>query len=422
MKVLIKHATVLDKNSDYHLKKRDILIDEGIIVTVANEIEEKDAHRIEGQDLHCSIGLCDIGTHIGEPGLEHRETLNSLTKAARKGGYSVLAVFSNEVQPVQSVVDVEWLKSRNLSHHVKILPVGVLTSHMKGTQMIDYMDLSQAGIVGFSDGLNSVDDTGLFLRILEYTSTQDTCVFHHPSEKALRKAGHMHEGRVSTQLGLKGIPDIAELIMAQRDILIAEFLNRELVLHAISAGRTVDAIEKARHNHINIKATVPYLNLIFTDEDVQGFDTALKVQPVLRTEDDRKSLINGLKHHVIDAIITNHVPLEDEEKRVEFPYATPGAVGLETCLCASIDILKGDWAVADILEKLTVAPRQILGITVPTIEVGQSADLCVWDMNNPWKYNQDNISSLSRNSPFTGHTFQTRVIASIVGDDVVTNI
>jgi dihydroorotase len=419
MKVLIKSVTILDKQSEHHLQKMDVLISQGQISKIARDISSEDARIITGNDLYCSVGLCDIGTHLGEPGLEHRETLYSLTRAARRGGYSALAVFSNHVQPLQNIADIEWLKSRKDNNHVDIFPMGVMTSQMKGAQMIDYMDVYKAGIGGFSDGLNSLDDTGLLVRILEYTSHLGAKIFHHPSEKALRKSGHMNEGLVSTQMGLKGMPEVAELIMAQRDIFISEYLDRELVLHAISSGRTVEAVKKAKLSQLKVKATVPYLNLLFTDENLRGFDTALKVVPVLRTEDDRISLLDGLKDHTIDAIISNHVPMEEEEKRVEFPYAAFGATGLETCLSACVDSLREVWDLAEIIDKMTVAPRHLLGVSVPTLEEGSSADLCVFDLNNNWTYDKEKIASLSKNSPFLGHEFKTRVVASIIANDVV---
>lgn len=419
MKVLIKNVTILDKQTEHHLQKMDVLILEGHISKIGLDISSEDALVIEGQDLYCSAGLCDIGTHLGEPGLEHRESLHTLTRAARRGGYSALAVFSNHVHPLQNIADIEWLKSRKDNNHVDILPMGVMTSYMKGHQMIDYMDVYKAGIWGFSDGLNSVDDTGTFVRILEYTSHQGAKIFHHPSDKALRTSGHMNEGLVSTQMGLKGIPDVAELIMAQRDIFISEYLDRELVLHAISSGRTVEAVKNAKENRLKIKATVPYLNLLLTDESLRSFDTSLKVVPPLRTENDRLSLIQGLKDNSIDVIISNHVPMEEEEKRVEFPYASFGATGLETCLSACVDSLQKVWDLADIVEKMTVAPRQLLDMPIPTVKEGSLADLCVFDLSHHWTYQLDKIASLSKNSPFIGHEFQTRVVASIIRDDVV---
>lgn len=418
MKVLIKNAIIIDKNSSHHGQKVDILIENGQCVKIDKDISTEGSQIIEGNELYCSIGLCDIGTHLGEPGLEHRETLQSLKTAARRGGYTACAVFSNSEKPLQNASDVEWLKNSSSAPELQILPIGVLSQNMQGSQMVDYIDLAKAGVLGFSDGLKTLNDTGLLTRIMEYTKMLDTCIIHHPIDKHLVQGGILHEGIVSTGMGLKGIPDVAELHMVNRDILLAEYLGRQIILHALSSHRSVKSIQDAKQKNIEIKATVPYLNLIYTDKNMEGYDTLLKVKPVLRSEQDRQGLIEGLVSDVIDVIVSNHVPLEEEVKKLEFPYASDGANGLETCLVACIDHLTPNISLDKIIEKLTQAPRELLKTDIPTIEVGHKADLCIFDKKS-WVCTKGTISSISKNSPFIGHQFHTKVLGSILGKDVI---
>jgi len=418
MKVLIKNAVIIDKNSPHHRQKVDVLIENGQYVKIGKDISSDGSQIIEGKELYCSIGLCDIGTHLGEPGMEHRETLHSLKTAARRGGYTACAVFSNSEKPVQNASDVEWIKNTSSSPELQILPIGVLSQKMQGSQMVDYIDLTKAGVVGFSDGLRSVHDTGLLTRVMEYTTMLNACIIHHPIDKHLIQGGILHEGIVSTGMGLKGIPDVAELHMVNRDILLAEYLGREIILHALSSHRSITSIKDAKQKNIQIKATVPYLNLIFTDKNMEGYDTALKVKPVLRSDVDKQGLLDGLVSDVIDVIVSNHVPLEEEVKKLEFTYASDGAIGLETCLVACVDHLTPNISLEKVIEKLTQSPRELLKIEIPTIEVGQKANLCLFDTTS-WTYAQENITSVSKNSPFIGHQFHTRVIGSILGNDVM---
>ncbi len=418
MKILIKNVIIVDKNSTHHLTKKDILIEDGQYKTIAEKIEDHTAQIVEGREMYASIGLCDIGTHLGEPGLEHRETLSSLALSGRKGGYTACAVFSNDIKPLQNVSDIHRIKNYEGDVKINLLPLAVLSSERKGTQMVDYLDLFYGGAVGFSDGLRSVDDTGLLMRVMEYTSQIQVPIFHHPLDKYLKQSGLIHEGVVSTSMGMKGVPEWAELHAVHRDILLAEYLKQSIVLHALSSAKAVKAVSEAKAKNIGVSSTVAYLNLIFTDEAMNSFDTNLKVKPVLRAETDRMELIEGLKANTIDAIISNHVPLDEESKKVEFPYALDGAIGLETCCVAVVDELIAHMDMAQIVEKMAQKPRELLKIDMPTIEKGQKADLCLFE-RRLWTYKDKTVASLSKNSPFLNHNFNTKIVCSLLGDHVV---
>lgn len=414
MDVLIKGATILSKQSDHNLKKRDILVSNGIIQSIAPNIHAESATIIEGNQVYCTIGLCDIGTHTGDPGFEHRETMQSLTSAALAGGFTALAVFPNTKPVAQTKASISYLKDHPLNNNVDIYPIGALSKDTNGVDIGEYIDMKHAGIVAVSDGMLSINDTGLMSRALQYTNTLHLPVIHQANDAHLSAGGEMHEGKISTSLGLKGIPEIAELNVIQRDILLQQYNGGILIEHTISTSESVKAIQQAKKNGQNLYATVAYMNLIHTDDDLADFDSNLKVTPVLRAFDDKSALIQGIQDGVIDAIVSNHTPLDEEVKNLEFPYAASGAIGLETCLPATIEALQPFISVEEIVYKMAERPREILGIPIPVIKEGFKANLCVFDTESPWKYDAGQVKSLSQNSPYLGKTFKVKVLKTMV--------
>ncbi|KXK39799.1 MAG: amidohydrolase family protein [Saprospiraceae bacterium] len=419
MNLLIKDATILLKDSEFHQQKRDILITDGHIARIADNISDVQAQIIKGSNLYCTIGLCDVGTHSGEPGFEHRETMDSLTRAARNGGYSALVVFPNNKPITQSKTTVNFLRNHPNRNGVEIWPVGALSQDLKGADISEYLDMVQAGAVAMSEGLVGVQDTGLINRAMQYAGSAGIPLIVHPDDHYLSREGQMHEGVMSTSLGMKGVPDIAEIQMIQRDLMVLSYNDAHIIEHGISTARGLETIRQYNEEDPRVFVTVPYLNLVHTDEDLHEFDSNLKVMPVLREHSDRIALIDGVKVGTIDAIISNHVPLDKEAKDVEFPYAVPGAIGLETCLPVLVDELKDDLDLAQIVDKLTIGPRQMLGLPIPDIIVGAQANLCVFDTNATWTYADDQIASASRNSPYLNREFHTKIVATVIGDSFV---
>ncbi len=414
MDVLIKDVTIIHKGSEFHLKTFDIQIRDGIIIKIENNIFSQDVEIVSGSKLICCVGLCDIGTQSGEPGYEHRETIYSLTRAALSGGYTALAIFPETRPIIQTKGDIQYLINHTSRNGVKLFPIGALSKDNIGKDIGEYMDMKHAGAVAFSQGISSVRNTGLLGRSLQYASVTGLSVLHHPDDHFLSEGGEMHEGDTSTMMGLKGIPSISEIHTLQRDILLVEYNGGKLIEHAISTEESIEIIRTAKNKGINVFSTVPYLNLIFSDEDLVDFDTNLKVKPPIRSQKDRETLIAGLKDSTIDAIISNHTPLDEESKNLEFPYATPGASGIETCLAACITYLENDLELEIILEKLTVGPRKLLNITIPEIRIGVKADICVIDTGEAWTFEKENSLSKSLNNPFIGKTFKGKVIYTSV--------
>lgn len=413
MDYLIKNAIILQKGNPHHKAVTDILVRDGKIVKIAKDIPAGKEKTVSGKKLYCCPGLFDIGAHSGEPGYEYCETLQSLGAAARAGGYTCLAVFPDTKPVVQTKGDIHFMVAASPGAGVGISAIGALSRNLAGQDLTEFMDMAQAGAAAYSDGLRSVSDTGLMNRALLYAKNTGKPVIHHPDEHHLSKGGEMHEGFISTSMGLRGVPSMAEYIEAQRDIYLSRYNDAPVILHAISAGETVDAVRTAKKDGVKVSSNVSYLNLIFTDSDLVEFDTNLKVTPVIRSAADRDALIAGLIDGTLDAIISNHVPLDEEAKNLEFPYATPGATGLETCLAACITYLSDRVAIDVIIEKLTTGPRQLLGMECPVIEEGTPADLCVFDAGEEFTFYSENSRSISKNNPFAGKKLRGKVILSL---------
>ncbi|MBK9150341.1 MAG: dihydroorotase [Saprospiraceae bacterium] len=415
MEILIKNANIAWETSEYHGHVTDILIKDGRIAEIGKIKHTSGAKVIEGNTLYCAPGLCDIGTHNGEPGYEHRENFDSLAAGAICGGYTHLVVFPNTKPVTQTRADVLFILENAERTGVHITPAGALSKDCKGEDLSEFLDMHSAGVNIFSDGLKPVADAGLLKRALIYGMGIGAVIIHHPADGSLGGHGEMHEGRVSTFLGLPGIPDIAEHSMLYRDMLICEYSGGKMISHAISSAGSLNILKEARQRGVSVQATTAYLNLIKTDESLSGFDTNLKVRPPLRAASDRAALIQAVMDNTAGAIVTNHVPLEEELKKVEFPYAAPGATGLETCLPACITYLKDEIPVHVLLHKLSIGPRMMLDIPVPELKAGAIAELCVVDADSRYTYTSEQNRSFSGNNPFFGSEFTARVLATIAG-------
>lgn len=421
MNLLIKNAIILQKGNKYHKQKQDILIVNGKIERIGDsiEIENKEIKTITGNELYCTVGLCDIGTHSGEPGFEHRESIHTLTSAALKGGFTALCIFPNTNPITQSKSSVRYLSEHPDRQGVKLFPIAALSQDLHGKNITEYIDLASAGAIAVSDGLISVQSTGLLDRAMMYSWNAGLPMILHPDDRDISHEGLMHEGKMSTSLGMRGVPDIAESQMIQRDVTMLSYNEHATIIeHGISSAKSVTLIGEAKKKAVNIGATVPYLNLLMNDHALLEFDSNLKVKPVIREETDRNSLIDGLKGEVIDAIVSNHVPLDTEAKALEFYYAKYGASGLETCLPALVDNLKDTLPLEVIVDKLTKGPRQLLNIDIPKIDEGSIAEICVFDINSTWHYTSENAHTKSLNNIYLNNNFKTKVVATIIGNHV----
>jgi len=412
MKYLIRNCKITQPGSSWNGKRADILIIKGKISAIGRSLDLGSATEIKGKNLHASIGWMDIGTHLGEPGYEHRETLESLTKAAASGGYTDLVTFPKAIPAIQTKAQIQNLHHSGQDLGVAIHPIAALSHDLQGENITEFIDMHNAGAVGFSDGLKPIDKGGLLLRALQYAKSFDGIIFHHPSDDSLSNGDLIHEGEVSTSLGMKGSPVLAEELTTYRDVQLNSYAESKLAIHLISSKSAAGIIKDGKKKDNNLSAGVAYLNLIRNDQALATFDSNHKVKPILRSEKDQKALIKAVKEGTIDYISSNHVPLEVEKKHLEYPYASHGSIGLETCFAALNTELNKQVDLSIILQKLTTGPREVLGIATPKIAEGEDVCLTVFDPSQEWTYNKADIKSTSENTPFIGATFTGKVMAT----------
>jgi dihydroorotase len=408
VKYLIKKAKVIDLNSKYHGKLVDIAIVNGVIEEIKSSISTQGNFKItQSADLHVSPSWIDIGTQIGEPGLEHRETIESIAKAAKAGGYGAIAAFPNTSPSIQTKSSVKYIIDKANENKLKLLPIASLSENNDGKEITEMYDLHTSGAVAFSDGLKSIAHAGLLSKALEYVKPFDGLIIHYPNEKTISPEAQMHEGGVSTLLGMRGNPYIAELITLKRDLDLLNYTESKLCIYGISAGESVKLIKDAKKANHRLYATVCYLNLIKTDQDLSDFDSNYKVIPPLRRKNDLTELIKGLKEDTIDAIVSNHYPIEEEGKNLEFAYAKFGASGIETCF-AALNTYANSLDLDTLIYKLSIGPRIVLNRPQSIIASGNKADMTIFDPSQSWTFHK--TQSVSKNNPFLGETLKGSVI------------
>ncbi len=408
-KCLIKKVKVIDGPSKYHNKVVDILILDSRIAEIKAGISPASPIKtIQGEDLHVSISWLDIGTQVGEPGLEHREDWTTVSKAAKAGGYGAIAPFPNTQPSIQHKADIQYIKQRAKSQGIGVYPIASLSIDNQGAEISEMYDLYTAGAAAFSDGLKSVSHAGLLARALEYVKPFEGLIIHYPSEKYLTQDAQMHEGEMSTLLGMKGMPSTAEAIGLKRDLELLAYTQSRMCVYGLSSLEAVKILKEAKKNLAEkLTAAVPYLNLVYTDKEMERFDTHLKVMPPLRKKSDQNELIKALKDGVVDAIVSNHYPIEEEGKKLEFPYAKFGASGIETCFAACNTFVPA-LDLETLVDKLSYGPRSILGLTSEGIKAGSAATLTLFDPSAEWVF--DESQSRSGNNPFLGKTLRGKVI------------
>jgi len=414
MQILLKNARIFDGNTESQPK--DLLIRNGHIEEIGDRIAAPKGVEIwESSNLCVSPGWLDVGVYSADPGFEHREDLTSAALAAIAGGFSAIACFPNTDPALHTKSEVLYVKNKSTGLPVHCYPIGAISQNCDGKDLAELFDMHAAGAIAFSDGKRAVQDAGLLLRALQYAQAFKGLVINVPHHKTIAAGGQMHEGVMSTTLGLKGLPALAEELMVQRDLSLLEYSEGRLHIHLVSTARSVTLIRAAKQSGLSVTASVAVANLCFTDEKLAAFDSNWKIVPPLRSQSDTEALVEGLLDGTIDFICSNHTPWHQEAKNLEFPYAEFGMIGLETSFALCRTFLNKELNVNDLVEKMSLAPRRILGLSIPKISQGEPAEMTVFDPDAEWVFEEKNIRSKSRNTPFIGQKFKGKVLGVISG-------
>jgi dihydroorotase len=409
MKLLIQQARIIDPNSSSNGKVSDILIENGVITAIRENIHvEKEMEVFHAENLHVSPGWFDMQANFRDPGYEYKEDLSSGSAAAAFGGFTGVALMPSTNPPLHSKSEVEYIVNKTRNSTVEIYPVGTLSHKLEGKELSEMYDMHLSGAVAFSDDKSPVQSAGLLVRALLYSKNFNRLIMTHCEETSITADGKMNEGITSTELGLKGMPALAEEIMLSRNIQLAEYAGASIHISSISTKGAVELVRKAKANGLKVSASVNAHHLGLEDSALMEFDSNLKVNPPLRDKSDRDALKKGLADGTIDVIVSDHSPEDSENKVLEFDHASFGMIGLETA-----------WALANthsglsqeqLVHKFSITPRKLLGLDVPSVSENTKANLSLYNPSLSWTFESSDIRSKSRNTPFTGHTFKGKAL------------
>lgn len=410
MNILIKSARIVDPGSKHHGKTLDLLIENGIITTIAPVIQaEKNVKIIEHKNMHASVGWMDMQVNFCDPGFEYKEDLTSGMHAAAAGGFTDVAIVPSTNPPLHSKSQILYVKNHTRDNIVSVHPLGTLSHKQEGTDLSEMYDMKIAGAVAFSDDKKPVTNAGLLTRALLYIQNFDGTILTHCNEKTISTEGKMNEGLTSTRLGLEGMPALAEELMVMRNIFIAEYTNAPLHILTVSTKKSAELIREAKAKGLKITASVTAYNLSLDETMLDGFDSNYKLDPPLRSKSDIEALHQALTDGTIDVITSDHRPQDIDSKEVEFAHAANGMIGLETAF-ALVNTYKGKIKLETLIMALTQAPRAVLKLKQPVIAEGEKACITLFDPAADWIYEEKNIQSKSKNTPFINKVFKGKVI------------
>jgi len=370
---------------------------------------------IDLKEKYIFPGLVDMRVFVGEPGYEYKENFKTLSIAALSGGVTSVVTMPNTDPVIDNVSIVDFLKRRGRDKSkINIYPTASLTRNTEGTNMTEFGLLQNKGIIAFTDGTKTIQNTRIMTRIMNSASDLDSLIMQHAEDYELAKNGMINDGIISTKLGLQGIPEIAELVIIERDLTLLESIMCRYHISQISSAKSVNIIKK-RKEKVKFTCGVSINNLSLNENDIGDFRTFLKLSPPLRTEDDRIGLVKGLSDGTIDVIVSDHKPEDEEQKRLTFAQAQTGASGIETLLSLSLELFhNGSIKLETIIQSLTSNPAKILKIDKGNLSVGNDADFCIVDLNKPWIIKQENLYSKSKNTPIENKKLQGKVTNTFV--------
>ncbi|HLS38129.1 MAG TPA: dihydroorotase [Sphingobacterium bovisgrunnientis] len=416
---LITSANLISPGHTLDGQKVDILIKDGVIADIASKITaEKNVQTIDVDGSTVSAGFFDLNVNIGEPGYETKEDVATGTAAAAAGGFTGIAVHPNTNPSIQSRAEVSLLVNAAKGNLVDVHPIGAISKKREGNELAELYDMKINGALAFCDGNRSVQQAGLMGRALLYSKGFEGLIISFAQDESIAGGNQMNEGIMSTYLGMKGIPNLAESLMVSRDLYLAEYNEAPIHFTTISTAESVELIKKAKAKGLKVTCDVAAHNLIFTDDYVEGFDSNYKVSPPLRTKKDVKALLKGLKEGVIDAVVSQHTPQEIEFKDVEFQIAKNGISGLQTVLPL---LIKAGLSDEQIVDKLVIGSRKVVSLDIPILERGTKANLVVFNRNEKWTFDEKSNKSKGKNNPLFGSELVGKVKLVVNNNQLIIN-
>jgi len=412
--LFLKNGTIIDP----HHKKTihgDVWIKNGTIAGVGGFKAPKSSETVDCSGKVITHGFCDLHVHFREPGREDKETLQTGSLAAMAGGFTRVCVMPNTNPPLDSPESINFIREKAENCPIHIHPIGAVTKSQDGNDLTEMGLMHQEGAVAFSDDGLPIQDGAMMRIALEYATLVDVPIINHAEDVCLRAEGVMHEGRISTHLGLPGNPDLAESAMVHRDLELAEFTGARLHVPHVSSAKAVHHIREMKQKNKNVTAEVTPHHLFFNDDALTSFNTHLKVAPPIRTEEDRRALIQAVKEGTIDCIATDHAPHTIEDKETTFDLASFGMIGLESCFGAVHKVLMDQEGLQleDVIALLTAKPRAIMGFDPDLFTLGRAAEINVIDADKEWTFEREHVRSRSINSPFYGEPLKGKVELTI---------
>ena len=421
----IINAKILDPSQNLNEVGGVIINEKGKIKAVGKEVNKSNIpSNSEVIDVKKNIlipGIVDMKTFVGEPGFEYKENFRTLSQAALAGGVTSVVSMPNTKPVIDNVSMVDFIIRRARDKaKLNIFPCASLTKNMDGTSMTEFGLLSDKGIIGFTDVSKTIQNTNVMSRIMDYASDLGVLILQHAEDYELTKNGQINEGEISTRLGLTGIPNIAEKIIIERDLSLLEEHKCRYHINQISSQKSLEVIEKNKNNGKKFSVGVSINNLSLNENDIGDFKTFLKLSPPLRSENDRLSLIDGINKNLINVIVSDHKPEDEESKRLPFAQAASGAIGVETLLPLSLELYhNGSIKLQKLVETLTINPSKILKINKGTLKKDSDADICIFDLNKPWVLNVNELKSKSKNSAIENRKLQGKVMMTFLNGELV---
>ena len=416
------NANIVDPGNSVEEIGGLIISEDGKIEAIRKKVNENNIpSREKYVDLRGKYifpGLVDMRVFVGEPGYEYKENFRTLSNAALSGGVTSVVTMPNTNPIIDNVSMVDFLKRRGRDKSkINIYPTASLTKNLEGNNMTEFGLLQKKGIIGFTDGIKTIQNTRVMSRIMNSAYDLNALIIQHAEDYYLAENGMMNDGVISTKLGLQGISDVAEKIIIERDLSLLEEFKCRYHISQISSSKSANLIQEKK-NFLSFSCGVSINNLSLNENDIGDFRTFLKLSPPLRTEEDRLTLVEGLNKKIIDVIVSDHKPEDEEQKRLTFSKAATGSSGIETLLALSLELYhNGSVKLNTIIKALTSNPAKILKIDKGNLKIGNDADFCIVDINKPWIVKSSNLISKSKNTSIENKKLQGKVMNTFVNGE-----